>query len=157
MVEVRAYEPGDHAQVVDLVLPVQQQEFGIPITYEEQADLQDPLAFFGGRFWVAVDGDRVLGCVGLLDVGEGTGVVRKMFVSADARGTGAAKALLDALLDGARRDGMTELLLGTTSAYHAAHRFYEKHGFTRVDPDDLPERFPRMAVDSRFYRLDLVL
>ena len=157
MVEVRAYEPGDHAQVVDLVLPVQQQEFGIPITYDEQPDLQDPVAFFGGRFWVAVDGERVLGCVGLLDVGEGTGVVRKMFVSSDARGTGAATALLDTLIQGALRAGMTELLLGTTSAYHAAHRFYEKRGFARVDPADLPERFPRVAVDSRFYRLDLAL
>ena len=152
---VRSYEPRDHPQVVDLVLPVQQQEFGIAITYEEQADLQDPAGFFGGRFWVAVEGERVLGCVGLLDVGEGTGVVRKMFVAADARGTGAAEALLDALVDRARSDGMTELLLGTTSAYHAAHRFYEKHGFDRVDPDDLPDRFPRMAVDSRFYRRTL--
>jgi len=149
---VRPYGPADHPRVVDLVLPVQQQEFGIPITYEEQPDLQDPLAFFGGRFWVAVDGDDVVGCVGLLDVGGGTGVVRKMFVDADRRGSGAAKALLDALVDRARQEGMTELLLGTTSAYHAAHRFYEKHGFERVDPDDLPERFPRMAVDSRFYR-----
>lgn len=139
------------------MLPVQQEEFGIPITYEEQADLQDPLGFFSGRFWVAVDGERVLGCVGLLDVGEGTGVVRKMFVSPEVRGSGAAKALLDALVDRARRDGMTELLLGTTSAYHAAHRFYEKHGFGPVDPDDLPARFPRMAVDSRFYRLDLAV
>ena len=50
---------------------------------------------------------------------------------------------------------MTELLLGTTSAYHAAHRFYEKSGFALVDPDDLPERFPRVEVDSRFYRMAL--
>src|SRR3712207_5575663 len=155
MVTVRSYEPDDHAQVVDLVLPVQQEEFGIPITYEEQPDLQDPLGFFGGRFWVAVEGDDVIGCVGLLDVGEGTGVVRKMFVDGSRRGSGAAKALLDALVDRARADGMTELLLGTTAAYHAAHRFYEKHGFERVDPGDLPERFPRMLVDSRFYRLAL--
>jgi len=155
MASVRPYEPADHAAVVDLVLPVQQEEFAIPITYDDQPDLQDPLGFFGGRFWVAVEDGEVIGCVGLLDAGGGLGVVRKMFVSADRRGSGAADGLLGALVDRARADGMTELLLGTTSAYHAAHRFYEKRGFTRVDSDDLPERFPRMAVDSRFYRLAL--
>jgi N-acetylglutamate synthase-like GNAT family acetyltransferase len=152
---VRGYEPDDHGAVVDLVLPVQQDEFGIAITYDDQPDLQDPLAFFGDRFWVAEDDGRVVGCIGLLDVGEGTGVVRKMFVAAELRGTGVAEALLDTLVGRARRDGMHELLLGTTSAYLAAHRFYEKHGFERVDPDELPDRFPRVAVDSRFYRLRL--
>jgi N-acetylglutamate synthase-like GNAT family acetyltransferase len=66
-----------------------------------------------------------------------------------------AQALLGTMVDSARDAGMVELLLGTTSAYHAAHRFYEKSGFVRVDPDDLPERFPRVVVDSRFYRMDL--
>ena len=80
------------------------------------------------RHLIGVIGD------GLLDVGEGTGVVRKMFVSPASRGSGAAEALLDALVRRARDEGMTELLLGTTSAYLAAHRFYEKHGFVRVDP-----------------------
>lgn len=138
-----------------LVLPVQQEEFGIAITYEDQPDLQDPLGFFGGRFWVADEGGEVVGCIGLLDVGAGTGVVRKLFVDASHRGSGTAAALLDTLVGDARDAGMVELLLGTTSAYHAAHRFYEKHGFARVDPGDLPARFPRVAVDSRFYRLDL--
>jgi GNAT superfamily N-acetyltransferase len=152
---VRRFEPPDHDAVVALVLDAQQREFGIAITYDDQPDLQDPLGFFDGRFWVAVDDDGVTGCVGLLDVGRGTGVVRKMFVDPARRGAGVAQQLLGTLVAAARDDGMAELLLGTTSAYHAAHRFYEKSGFTRVDPDDLPERFPRVEVDSRFYRLDI--
>lgn len=155
MSEVRPFQPVDHDAVIALVLEAQQREFGISITYDDQPDLQDPLAFFDGRFWVAVDGGVVAGCVGLLDVGHGTGVVRKMFVDPARRGAGDAQALLATLVDSARADGMVELLLGTTSAYHAAHRFYEKSGFVQVDPDDLPERFPRVAVDSRFYRFDL--
>ncbi len=155
MSEVRPFQPSDHDAVVALVLDAQQREFGIAITYDDQPDLQDPLGFFDGRFWVAHEGGEVTGCVGLLDVGEGTGVVRKMFVDPARRGAGDAQALLATLVDAARADGMVELLLGTTSAYHAAHRFYEKSGFVRVEPDDLPERFPRVAVDSRFYRLAL--
>ena len=47
------------------------------------------------------------------------------------------------------------MLLGTTDAFLAAHRFYEKHGFSRIDRDALPAAFPVMAVDTRFYRLAL--
>ena len=35
----------------------------------------------------------------------------------------------------------------------AAHRFYEKHGFSRIPKSRLPPSFPVMEVDTRFYRL----
>ena len=47
------------------------------------------------------------------------------------------------------------ILLGTTEQFQAAHRFYEKHGFTPVPQDDLPPHFPRMRLDTRFYRRHL--
>lgn len=37
----------------------------------------------------------------------------------------------------------------------AAHRFYEKNGFRELARSELPERFPVMAVDSKFYGLSL--
>ena len=46
-------------------------------------------------------------------------------------------------------------MLGTTEAFRAAHRFYEKSGFRRVESATLPDAFPRMKGDTRFYRLDL--
>jgi N-acetylglutamate synthase-like GNAT family acetyltransferase len=83
--------------------------------------------------------------------------LRKMFVAADCRGAeaGVARRLLDALLDHARSRRLREIYLGTTDKFLAVHRFYEKHGFELVDPAGLPKSFPRMSVDSRFYRLDL--
>jgi hypothetical protein len=42
--------------------------------------------------------------------------------------------------------------LGTTPRFLAAHRFYEKNGFSEVEPGDLPSTFPIMAVDKKFYR-----
>jgi len=45
--------------------------------------------------------------------------------------------------------------LGTTPEFLTAHRFYEKNGFSLIDLEDLPESFPRMDVDTRFYRFDL--
>jgi hypothetical protein len=61
--------------------------------------------------------------------------------------------LLEALLHSARASRLQEVFLGTTEGFLAAHRFYEKYGFVRVAPDQLPAAFPRMPLDTRFYTL----
>lgn len=66
-----------------------------------------------------------------------------------------ALRLLRHLLSHAAREGLETLYLGTTARFLAAHRFYEKHGFEPVAPEDLPPAFPRMSVDTRFYKLKL--
>jgi hypothetical protein len=34
----------------------------------------------------------------------------------------------------------------------AAHRFYEKNGFVEIAKEQLPESFPLMRVDNRFFK-----
>jgi N-acetylglutamate synthase-like GNAT family acetyltransferase len=157
---VRPFEIGDAAGLAALVLDIQQGEFGIAITYEDQPDLQDVTGFFrngAGEFWVAIDGTGVVGCVGLLDLGNNQGALRKMFVRKDHRGgeDGAARHLLATLLEYAHTHGMKTVYLGTTEKFRAAHRFYEKNGFTLIPEVKLPHSFPRMALDTRFYTIDL--
>lgn len=158
--EISPYDARHLAGIRDLIVPIQRQEFEIPITYEEQPDLRDIDGFYrqgNGEFWVAEAMGEVVGSIALLDIGGGQGALRKMFVRADYRGSGhgTAQALLDGLLAHARRAGLSELYLGTTAKFHAAHRFYEKSGFQKIAVADLPDSFPRMAVDTRFYRLKL--
>lgn len=50
---------------------------------------------------------------------------------------------------------MREITLGTTAKFLAAHRFYEKNGFSEVDRAALPDRFAVMVVDTKFYAFDL--
>ena len=80
-----------------------------------------------------------------------------MFVRKEFRGRehSIAARLLKRLIAHAKAANFHEIILGTTSAYLAAHRFYEKAGFVRVNLSDLPATFPRLAVDSVFYRLPL--
>lgn len=78
-----------------------------------------------------------------------------MFVRAQSRGTGLAAALLGALFDWCRGAGIGEIFLGTTDRFLAAHRFYEKNGFARIEKGSLPPAFPLMVVDSVFYTLRL--
>ena len=159
---IRPWRPGDDG--LGLIRPIQRQEFALPVTAADQPDLADIDGFYRrgvGEFWVAAaDDGRVVGSIALIDLssqsgGAGLGVVRKMFVAADQRGSGLAQSLLDTLVDRARAAGLTALWLGTTDKFRAAHRFYERNGFAVVNAADLPAAFPRMAVDSRFYRLAL--
>lgn len=157
---IESYSPHYSQGVADLIVPIQREEFQIEITYQDQPDLTNIPEFYQqgrGGFWLALEGEQVIGSIALKDLGHGVGALRKMFVAPSHRGQnkGAAKALLDALLDHARISGMTIIYLGTTAKFLAAHRFYEKHGFEGIDEAELPETFPRMVVDTRFYVLRL--
>lgn len=159
MIEILPFSPQHAAGVIEVILPIQQEEFGIPITLENQPDLNDIAGFYqqgNGNFWVAVDGGKVVGTVSLLDIGKRQMALRKMFVAATHRGKehGAAKRLLDGAIAWAREKGVTQIYLGTTAKFLAAHRFYEKNGFRLVEKAGLPQAFPVMAVDTRFYVLD---
>src|SRR5689334_609626 len=134
MLEVTTFAPKHAAGVASLIVPIQREEFGVPITLADQPDLEDIPGYYqrgAGNFWVALNAGEVVGSIALLDIGPGQGALRKMFVAAAFRGRehGTAKRLLDALLEWSQARGLREIFLGTTASFLAAHRFYEKHGF----------------------------
>jgi len=154
------YDEAYLQELARLVTNIQQNEFDIPITLEEQPDLLDISGFFlveKGNFWLALMDGGVVGCIALKDIGNGRGALRKMFVDARYRGRqyGVGQGLLDTLLVWAREKGFKEILLGTTNKFLAAHRFYEKNGFLSIPKNSLPQEFPVASVDSIFYRLVL--
>ncbi|MDT9002283.1 GNAT family N-acetyltransferase [Paucibacter sp. APW11] len=160
MLKIRTATPADTDAITALILPIQQQEFGIPITLEAQPDLGNIQQFYqhgAGNFWLAELDGQVVGSIALLDIGNQQAALRKMFVAGPFRGRdfGVAASLLDELLSWARRQRLSDIFLGTTDKFLAAHRFYEKHGFEALGRTALPTSFPVMAVDSKFYHLAL--
>ena len=147
-----------HAQAIGaLIVGIQRDEFGIPITLADQPDLENIPAYYqrgGGNFWVALAEGEVVGTLALLDIGNQQGALRKMFVHASYRGRkhGISLRLLETLLEWSRERGLKDVYLGTTEKFLAAHRFYERNGFERIDAAELPPAFPKMALDTRFYR-----
>ena len=144
--------------VADLILHIQNVEFGIPITLELQPDLNEIPGFYqtnNGNFWIAKIDDKIVGTISLLDIGGRKGALRKMFVDKDYRGKefGIGQKLLNILIDWARQKGFTEIFLGTTEKFIRAQRFYEKNGFKEIEKQELPKTFPIMEVDIKFYRL----
>ena len=157
MLKIRPSLPQDAPGVAALIVPIQQQEFGIAVTLAEQPDLADIAGFYqqgAGNFWIAEAEDHIVGTVGLLDIGNREAALRKMFVAEAFRGGqhGVAGALLDRLVAWSAASGIDRIYLGTTNKFLAAHRFYEKHGFVEIHRTDLPSAFPVMKVDSKFYR-----
>lgn len=160
MIQILPFSPVHASGVISVILPIQQSEFEIPITLEAQPDLQDIPGFYQngiGNFWVALETGTVVGTLALLDIGNRQAALRKMFVASAHRGPehGVAKELLQTLLNWCHDQGVRDVFLGTTAKFLAAHRFYEKNGFHEMDKEALPESFPVMSVDTKFYGLSL--
>ncbi|MFZ2206288.1 MAG: GNAT family N-acetyltransferase [Microgenomates group bacterium] len=97
-------------------------------------DLQKIPEVYSGksRFWIALDGDKVVGTVGILDRGENTAKLRRMFVLKEYRGTGLGQKLLDTALAFAKEVGHAKITLNTHTNMKRAHHFYEKNKFILI-------------------------
>lgn len=154
---IKEYSSEDQKQVVDLILSIQQLEYGVAITAEDQPDLFKVEKVYQtgkGNFWAALYENKVVGTISLLDIGGGNVALRKMFVAEDFRGSvfNTAKLLLDTARHWASEQEVEAIYLGTTPLFLAAHRFYAKHGFERIDQTDLPVGFPVLEVDKLFFK-----
>lgn len=133
--------------IINLILPIQQIEFNVPVTLEDQPDLLDIETNYhqtGGGFWGIVERNQLAGTIALIHIGDGAGTIRKMFVRQAFRGKelGIAQRLLETLITFSRENGITDLYLGTVDKLHAAIRFYERNGFVAIRKENLPAAFP---------------
>lgn len=151
----------DHSEaIINIVLPIQQLEFNVPITLEDQPDLLDIESNYyanGGSFWGAKINGELVGTIAMIKYDHDAAAIRKMFVKKEFRGKtyGIAQLLLESLILYSKANGINSLYLGTVNVLHAAIRFYEKNGFEAVAVTDLPALFPRMTADDTFYQLSL--
>jgi ribosomal protein S18 acetylase RimI-like enzyme len=157
---VEAADPADFERIAELTVGVYTGEHLAESGYVPQ------LADVAGRadraeLLVARDGSgTVVGSVALVlagDFGEVTesadeAAFRMLVVDRSQRGRGIGEALVRACLDRARAAGKHRMVLSTDPRMTAAHRLYERLGFTR-----LPERdwTPVPGVDLLVYSLDL--
>ncbi len=85
----------------------------------------------GVAFLTAWDGDVLMGCAALRDLGDGTAEVKSMRTVAAALRRGVARTLLDHLVGVARSQGYRRLSLETGSgpAFAAPLALYRGYGF----------------------------
>jgi GNAT superfamily N-acetyltransferase len=160
MVSIRPVYNNFSNDIVELILPIQQIEFKVPVTLQDQPDLLDIDTSYhqdGGGFWGAFSDDELVGTIGLINIGHSSGAIRKMFVKKQFRGkqSGIAQRLLETLVAYTVERSFTDLYLGTVPVLQAAMRFYERNGFKPILMEELPVYFPRMQADTVFYHLKL--
>jgi GNAT superfamily N-acetyltransferase len=156
--EITVYTKEFEQQVIEFILNIQQNEFGVPVTIADQPDLLDVENFYckgKGNFWIATDNKKLIGSIALIDTGNRQSALRKMFVHKDYRGKdkGMGQQLLDHVIGWCRQKGIDEIYLGTFDKLLAAQKFYLKNGFVEVEKQSLPASFPLMQVDNMFFKL----
>lgn len=147
-------------QAANLIINIQQNEFGVPITLKDQPDLFDITNFYytkGGGFWGAFIDEELVGTIALVKFDDHAAAIRKMFVKKEYRGKefAIAQQLLQTLIDYCKEKEINDLYLGTVAILEAALRFYEKNSFVRIQKEELPSDFPLMTPDNVFCHLNL--
>jgi putative acetyltransferase len=107
-------------------------------------DPQGKILAKGGRIFMALDGDRAVGCVALIRMPDGGYEVAKMTVVEAARGSGLGRKLMQACIDEGERLGAPRLYLETNSSLAPALALYRAMGFKDLAP--VPTEYARADV-----------
>ncbi|AXG40136.1 N-acetyltransferase (plasmid) [Enterococcus gilvus] len=154
-VKIVPFEEKYTQEIVDLIIPIQREEFNIQLTVEDQPDLltiQEEYINTGGNFWVALFDDKVIGTIALVRLENHCGAIKKMFVTKDFRGEKQiGRKLLDTLVNSCKEQGYERLYLGTVEVLKAAQKFYKKNGFELIDKTEMPKDYHLMDVDTVFF------
>jgi len=86
-----------------------------------------------GRFFLAMDGDRVLACGGLVWIDDAIAEIKRMWVDPAARGRGLASRLLAFLEQTAAASGRTLVRLDTNPVLLEAIALYRKAGYRDIE------------------------
>lgn len=117
---------------------------------EDDHALADPWGTIlnaGGRIFVAVQQDRIVGCCALRAIGPGEFEVAKMAVAESAQRNGVGRRVLTAVVEAARAAGAIRLYLETNHILTPAIRLYESAGFQHLPPDRIaPSPYARADV-----------
>jgi GNAT superfamily N-acetyltransferase len=107
----------------------------------------------GLEFWVYQEEGTVIAVMGLQNVDDAT-LIRHAYVTSTHQRRGLGGALLNFLIQGATK----QLLVGTWAAATWAIRFYERHGFRLVPPEEKDRLLTRYwTISSRQRETSVVL
>lgn len=161
LISIQTYSDIYQKQVEKLVLGIQNDEFLLGLSAQDQPDLPNIGEFYKkGRFWVALNEEnQVMGTIGLEPLNEKQSVLRKMFLHKSMRGNkdlNLAQNLFETLLRFAKEKDYQEIWLDTPPPAHAAHRFYERNGFELMPRESVPTGYKLAQIAGlKIYRLTL--
>ncbi|MBP3967140.1 GNAT family N-acetyltransferase [Paenibacillus lignilyticus] len=135
---IRNLQPSDNAAIERIIreclIEFGGNRAGLAWEDESLSHLADYYNAEGRAYWVVEQDGKIVGGCGIAPFAESSEVceLQKMYLLQEARGTGAAAALLDEALAFARIH-YRQCYLETLTTMVAANRFYAKHGFVQLD------------------------
>jgi len=98
--------------------------------YGDDADaLMSKLSGARGKCWLARSTGRLVGCIALARIDQGTGEIQKLYLRPGARGSGLGRALMETALAEAGRRGFVTTRLVTATFMTGAIALYRAFGF----------------------------
>ena len=134
MITIRRYEPGDETQVKALVTEIMNSEFHDSSAAYPTDDLENINRVYGGlgeAFFVACDGDKVVGTVGIKKEDDRVALLRRLFVALPYRHQQLGLKLIDRALQFCAEVGYDEVMFKTTSTMKRAIEICRKRGFVQ--------------------------
>lgn len=160
MIEIKEYTDAYRDEVIALVLHCQNDGTRPLVGVEDQPELLDiKKSYFqnGGCFWIATDDGRLAGTIGLMNYGDGIGILKKFFVYEPYRSDPhhLGQRLYAQFMKFARAHRFQKLVLDTPKNTDRAHNFYGKAGFRKITKEELPVEFDYPYDDCDFFLLYL--
>lgn len=85
-------------------------------------------------FFAARNDGEIVGCCALVEAGDSTAEIKRMFVDPHARGLKIGKLMLEALVELGRQRGVKAIRLETGISQPEAIGLYHKAGFVDIEP-----------------------
>jgi GNAT superfamily N-acetyltransferase len=160
---IRPYEPSDHTAVRALVVDINRElappamraafEDYIARSLSQEIDrISEYYASRDGGFWVAVEGEVLVGTFGLERLHTDVAELRRMYVRTDRRRGGIARIMLSHAEELCREAACHRLTLSTSELQEAALAFYRRSGYRLVREEfSTAETNKAIAGLRRFY------
>lgn len=115
----------------------------------DKKDLLNPdkIVYNGGQVFFALENQKVIGTVAMINSSENRFELAKMTVQKDFRGKGIANLLMDECLKFAKENKANEIFLISNDSLTIARNLYDKYGFKEVDLDS--QKYDRGNVKMR--------
>ena len=148
---VRSFRSGDEAAFRDINLEWIERYFAVEA--KDREVLGNPHKYIldpGGAILLAVEGERPVGVVSLVVLGEGAVELAKMGVRPEAQGKGAGRMLVAAAISAARDMGMKRVYIETNSSLGPALKLYRDAGFQPLK-ETVPSPYARADVQLELW------